>query len=398
MRPFFHTRLSIGSQPLRARFRAAPPGHSEARRAAVFFASTIALLALGCGMAGSPQPPSLHLPKPVHDLTAARVGNRVKLGWTTPKENTDHLKLQSAVRLRICRQQKSGPCKNLSTISGTSGKTAEYFDTLPALLVAGALRPVSYEISGINKHGRSAGPSNSATALAGEAPPVIQQLSATTVPRGVMLRWQPVAGLPPGTFVLLRRTLIPSPASKKQKPSGLRPTQEPIEQTLQVDPRAGQSDPGAALDANASFGRTYRYVATRVTRVKSRNLQLEADSDPSQPVTIVTRDTFPPAAPSGLVAVPVSASMNDGRPEVDLSWSANVEPDLARYIVERSDTGSPHSRPVELASGDQPLISPAYRDLHVQPGHTYRYFVIAVDAAGNRSPHSAEVTATVPAS
>jgi fibronectin type 3 domain-containing protein len=44
------------------------------------------------------------------------------------------------------------------------------------------------------------------------------------------------------------------------------------------------------------------------------------------------------------------------------------------------------------------IVAPAFRDLHVQPGHAYRYAVTAVDASGNESPRSAEVSAVIPTS
>jgi fibronectin type 3 domain-containing protein len=38
------------------------------------------------------------------------------------------------------------------------------------------------------------------------------------------------------------------------------------------------------------------------------------------------------------------------------------------------------------------IVAPAFRDLHVQGGQTYTYTVTAVDASGNESRRSAEVT------
>ena len=78
-------------------------------------------------MDAAPQPPSLQLPKPIPDLTASRTGNQVSLQWNTPKENTDHLKLQGMVQLRICRQQQqTAPCDTIATITAVPGKPAQY--------------------------------------------------------------------------------------------------------------------------------------------------------------------------------------------------------------------------------------------------------------------------------
>ena len=98
-------------------------------------------------------------------------------------------------------------------------------------------------------------------------------------------------------------------------------------------------------------------------------------------------DTFPPNTPLGLVAV--SAQMENAAPEIDLSWEPNSEPDLAGYLVERTDAGV-STAPVLLTS--EPLAAVSYRDLAVLPGHTYSYTVRAQDAANNRSTPSTPAT------
>jgi fibronectin type 3 domain-containing protein len=140
----------------------------------------------------------------------------------------------------------------------------------------------------------------------------------------------------------------------------------------------------------------------RVTRVKVGNEWLQVESAPSPPVTVFVRDVFPPALPAGLAAVPISAVMNGGRPEVDLSWSANTEPDMAQYLIFRRDIGAETSSNLSVAerigpeNSTTPVVVPAFRDRHVQPGHTYAYWIIAVDNAGNKSQSSKEVVITVP--
>ncbi len=352
----------------------------------------------GCGMAASPQPPSLALPKPIHDFAAARVGNRVNLTWNSPSETTDRLKIKGEVRFRICRAAKV-PCEPVATIAAMPGKPGSYADTLPASLVTGPLRAITYEIFGLNKHGRSAGPSNPAAVLAGEAPPAIQNFSATVTARGAALHWQPMVSPQPDTFVQLQRTLL-NPGQPSDKTfNGLSPAGEPVEVTLRISKISGKTQPGMALDTSAEFNRKYRYVASRVVARKIGTERLEVAGLPSQPVVVLMRDIFPPAAPTGLVGVPISASMNHGTPEVDLSWSANAEPDLAQYLIYRRDAG-PGLAVTQIApeNSSAPIVAPAFRDLHVQPGRSYAYSVVAVDNAGNRSPRSAEVVVTAPQS
>lgn len=356
---------------------------------------------LGCGLAASPQPPSLHLPVPVHRLEASRSGDQVTLQWTTPKETTDRLRIHAPVKLKICRQLPDETCETVATISDAAGKPAAYTDTLPPELTSGPLRPLTYEIFGLNKQGRSAGPSNPAATYAGHAPPMVQDLSATEIERGVVLHWQPVVNLSPNTSIRLQRKLLfLLPAAKSRDALGsLATTAEPAEVTMEVAPLADGTDPGTALDPAVEFGGKYQYIVTRVVHPQSKNPSIKVSSAPSAPVVIVTRDRFPPAAPTGLVAVPVPASLNHGSAEVDLSWSANTEPDLAQYLVYRRDVSSGTSASqIAPEDGSAPVVAATYRDTHVQPGRTYAYSVVAVDNAGNRSPHSAEVTVTVPQS
>jgi fibronectin type 3 domain-containing protein len=70
-----------------------------------------------------------------------------------------------------------------------------------------------------------------------------------------------------------------------------------------------------------------------------------------------------------------------GATEVDLSWSINAEPDLAGYRVYRSEQQEDKG---QLVTPDL-LLSPAYRDTSVAPGHQYWYRVSAVDRSGNES-------------
>jgi len=369
---------------------------------ASLFGAVVSCNILGCGMAASPQPPSLQLPKPVHDLTAARVGNQICLHWITPSETTDKLKLRGPVRFEVCSKEKAGACQTVATLSATPGAAAEYTQVLPPSLTTGALRPITYEILSLNQHHRNAGPSNPAVALAGEPPPRIEHLSATMIERGVLLHWQTVSDRRPGTVIELQRTLLTPVTQPDAGKTGLPAITEPAEVALEVSPGSSSADPGTTLDTGANFDRKYRYVASRVVRQKSGEQMLRVAGPPSEPVIFITRDTFPPAAPKDLAAIPLSSAMNNGIPEVDLSWSANTESDFAQYLVyRRQENASPDQSSTEqIGPKDitKPIVAPIFRDFHIQAGSSYVYYVLAVDRAGNRSAKSAEVRVTVPAS
>jgi fibronectin type 3 domain-containing protein len=76
---------------------------------------------------------------------------------------------------------------------------------------------------------------------------------------------------------------------------------------------------------------------------------------------------------------------------VELSWSINLETDLAGYRVYRSEQEGIRGRPVN----PDLLPTPAVRDTSVEPGHRYWYTVTAVDRAGNESPPGAPAVVEV---
>jgi len=75
----------------------------------------------------------------------------------------------------------------------------------------------------------------------------------------------------------------------------------------------------------------------------------------------------------------------------DLSWSINLETDLAGYRVYRSEEQDTRGA---LLTPDL-LLAPAYRDTSVELGHRYWYSVTAVDRAGNESDAGAAVAVDV---
>jgi hypothetical protein len=143
-------------------------------------------------------------------------------------------------------------------------------------------------------------------------------------------------------------------------------------------------------DTTFEFGKTYLYTVRTVIPGDGQDGHSLESSD-SVPVIVMPRDTFPPSVPRGLIAVAVTIPDSNAPPEMDLSWSINVETDLAGYRVYRSEQPD---TPGHLLTPDL-LLSPAYRDTSVQPGHRYWYSVSAVDRSGNESEPSAPVAVEV---
>jgi len=107
-------------------------------------------------------------------------------------------------------------------------------------------------------------------------------------------------------------------------------------------------------------------------------------------VTVTPHDTFPPAPPQGLVAA-LLPGLAPSTVFVDLSWSINLETDLAGYRVYRSEQEGIRGQLVT----PELLPTPAVRDRSVQPGHRYWYTATAVDRAGNESEPGAPVVVEV---
>ncbi len=146
------------------------------------------------------------------------------------------------------------------------------------------------------------------------------------------------------------------------------------------------SETNSYRDATFRFDRTYVYTVRTVMQVEG----VEIESSDSQPVTVTPRDIFPPAAPQGLVGALLPGA-SAGEFVVDLSWSINLETDLAGYRVYKSEQEGVRG---QLLTPDL-LLTPAVRDTSVQPGHRFWYTVTAVDRAGNESAPSAAVAIDV---
>jgi hypothetical protein len=97
------------------------------------------------------------------------------------------------------------------------------------------------------------------------------------------------------------------------------------------------------------------------------------------------KDRTPPAAPTDLTASAVSSS------QIDLTWTANTEPDLSYYKVYRSTTSAGTYGKIGSAT------SPNYSDIGLPSSTTYWYKVTAVDTSGNESLKCTPVSATTAA-
>jgi len=362
----------------------------------------IGLLALGCASPGPPLPPSLHLPKPVENLRAERVAGEVRLTWTTPTTTTDGDKIKGPMTAVVCldttdlsqlpapaakSSKKMGkrpsttlavtvPCDAVAQMAAAPGRGS----AVVAVPATGPARVVGIRIDLRNALGKSGGASPTVLVAAGAAPAEVGQFKVSARREGILAAWQ--AGTP-DAVVELRRTLTATAAGPVVKaaatkaPTPFSPGASKAEATELVLRPDGTGDAGGMVDRSAVDGSSYTYVAQRVRTVTLGGHALELRSAASAPVSITYRDVFPPKAPTGLQLIP-AGGFGDA-PSIDLSWDANAESDVLGYNVYRAEGGE------FVKVNGEPLPAPAYRDLRVEPGHTYSYRVTAVDQRRNES-------------
>src|SRR5271156_5594937 len=83
---------------------------------------------IGCGAVAAPAPPSLNLPTPVLNLSAAPVHSSVSFAWTMPTRTTDPVILRHPVTAQICRAIEKGPCASIAKLNLAPGGAGAYTD------------------------------------------------------------------------------------------------------------------------------------------------------------------------------------------------------------------------------------------------------------------------------
>jgi len=348
---------------------------------------SISLLSLaGCGTPGMPLPPSLLLPQAVSDLSATRNGDQLSLNWTMPLRTTDKMLLHEPIDVVVCRQAvAAAPCVKATELHLAPGAKGTWSEALPAELRAGSARALDYHVELRNRYGRSAGLSNAASVLAGQAPAPIHNLRLDLRREGVALHWDEPT--PTAAVRLIRKRIEAKDASSHAAhKNSLAAPAEPLLQTLFIEP--SDAARGRAIDSSVRKGELYEYQAQRITRVAISGQLLELAGELSAPVRISVEDRFAPPAPTLLEAV---ASLSDSGASIDLSWQPVADGNLAGYIVYRSLDGQTWTRLTV-----QPSIAPAYHDAQVESGASYQYCVTAISTNGMESPRSKSAHETVP--
>jgi hypothetical protein len=348
---------------------------------------TLSAALVGCGYPGEPLPPALNRPVRATELTALQRGSEIVVQFTVPEVTTENLPLRGEpdIELRIGPM----PAGTFSIENWANGaqrvsESAIHTEEIQPPAPANEAAKKKAEKKKTNPKRRSA--PIQAVQLHVTARVDASKLYGKTVVIGVRVhgpRGQDIGWSRLETLQLVPALPVPSALAATNAPDAIRldwhaaAPEFRIFRKMPADPafqQIGTSDKPSYVDSTIDYGKTYEYLVESIEKAGEHY----AESEPSASVTFTPKDTFPPAVPGGLSAVP-------GARSIELVWDRNAERDFASYQVFRDGK--------KIAEG---LTAPAYSDRDVKPGTRYRYQVLAIDTAGNASALSAPVETAIP--
>lgn len=332
----------------------------------------------GCGYVGDPQPPAVHIPKPVLDLRVVERGSTLEISFTMPIATGEGLPIREAGKIDLRVGPAPAPPFDLNAwLSGAREVPVAW----PARLTAAA--PVKAAKKGTPPMPdllQTVTQAFDAQPWAGKDVIVGIRLTSPTGRLNAMSNLIAVSVIPPLT--------APPNFAAESRADGIQlhwtaPTQPGLHYriTRQIGDAPSQTIADLVetqyLDLVTAFGPTYRYTLQSYVRAGDIN----AISEPTPDLAIAHVDHFPPGIPTGLAVLA-------GAKTIELGWDRNTDADLAKYRVYRALGDGPFARIAEVEP-------PAFRDAQIQTGQRYRYAIAAVDRLGNESARSepAEVEA-----
>jgi hypothetical protein len=379
-------------------------------------ALAICLVALACGKKGDPQPPLPRGPNAVKDLAVEQEGDDAVLTFTFPDrlqtgapltdlESIEVYRVvnppagltasagtgppagagagasgaelrelglaerRAATNVRLAEEAFYRDSERVAGLSlpaiaeATRGASIIYRDPLSSLfLQEDGPHPLAYAVVSVRSGGERSPLSNIVAITPGIAPQAPEFLPAIVDEGRICLEWsaplqnvlfQPVEI---GGYRVYRRSL----------------SQDAYEAPLNANPIPETS----FVDRTAPYGVPLAYTV-RATLAKNPRVE----GLPAEELVVVSRDTYPPPAPTRVDAL--------SEPNlVRLLWDPVDAADLAGYLVDRAEGGG---APVRLTPA--PIVDPFFNDRTVRVGVRYLYTVRSVDRAGNESSPSPPVVA-----
>jgi hypothetical protein len=368
--------------------------------ALLHFLFSIFLFSAGCGAPGDPVPPAPPVPAAIKDLAAHQAGDGVELSFTLPLNSISGEKLLSPPAVEILRgavkPDGASDLKSFRVVYTIPNSLVENYRADGRVRFTDPIAPeetkshpggaVAYLVRTRASLKRASADSNVVSLRIFPVPAPSASVEARVTESAVELTWPAPANAAAGESLSniigyrIYRSEIHPPAPSGS-PQDLPPGKPELHATL-----LATTETNSYRDTSVAFDHTYVYTVRSIVQVEGNELE----SSDSQPVTVTPGDTFPPASPRGVVAALLPGSA-PGTVLVDLSWSINLETDLAGYRVYRSEQEDTRG---QLITPDL-LPTPAVRDTSVVRGHRYWYTVTAVDRAGNESAPGAPAVVDV---
>jgi hypothetical protein len=313
------------------------------------------LFLASCGYVGPVLPPSAQIPAAVKDLAAIERGGKIVISFRTPPRTADNIPIKqfSEIDLRIgpptvpflfdtwSDAAKAVPVNPPPPNDPCDPKPIPIEASFPIADLIG--KKVVVAVRTAVKIGDHYSPWSNRVVL-----DVVQPVNTPTNVKvaasadGVVLDWTAVDAAT--GYRILRQ----SPGDKNLSEIGNTKTPNFVDTTSQFD-----------------VPYTYQVVA----------INADAESLPSELLSITPVDKFPPSVPGSVAALA-------GPESVEVSWQRSPEADTAGYFVYRSVDGAAFER-----QGDMVKL-PAFSDRKVEHGKSYRYQITSVDQKNNESERS----------
>jgi hypothetical protein len=328
----------------------------------------------GCGVQGTPHPPRLERPAKITNLSVVQVGQSLEFHFTLPQLTTDGERLTKPLDLEILRAiTPSGagmsklepevwtrltheewlPHARDNNVSYSAHLTGREFHDWRGQTLVVSVRTLTW---GFRHRQMESDSSNFVDVPIYDVSEPVESVKGVVTENAVEVQ-----------FSAPTHTLSGEPVHDL---AGYRIYRSSTVAAGPFEAR-GETPASPFRDTQFEFGKTYYYQVNALFGKPGH----QALSDVSATVPVAARDVFPPAPPLGLQSIYSGGA-------VELTWTANSEPDLAGYNVYLMDNRTP------LRLNKTLVRTPIFRDATAAPGKTLTYYVTAVDLSGNESKPS----------
>jgi hypothetical protein len=342
----------------------------------VFLVSNLILFCLCCGKKGNILPPLVRFPQTAENVSVVQKADQIILTWQNPTayEDGSTLSMIERIEIWIFEGITAEEAETAEIPVAEFEQTAELLATITEDQIQKSM-VYSYDLSGKDylskkytfglrvKDKKRYSPFSVLVSMK----PMILPLPPTEVvaavfPDRIEITWNPP----------IENRDKSSPPNVK----GYNIYRSEGETELQRL-NAGLTEGEKYEDRNFVFGQTYRYSV----RASATDTSPYFESEDSEGMEILAKDTFAPEPPKGLISVA-------GQAVLAISWDANAEEDLEGYQVWRREEEATEFR---LLTPD-PIKESAYNDKAIEKGKMYAYAVTALDKDGNESQKSKTIS------